>query len=96
MAGIGAKEIAKEVVTVFTPEKLSTGKRVCVAVAGSGIATSLAAVCVAGVKQNVDFAKKATTRVTAFFNNDMLEEDIPPVIEKTEETNPIEIKEPAE
>ena len=94
MASAGAKTVVEEAVKKLTPENLSAAKKCCVEAAKWGGTTAVATACSYGVHKNVENAKKAFDRVAAIFNK--TEEDAEPVIEATEDNNPVEIEEEVE
>ncbi len=95
MGSAGAKVIVDEAVKKLTPENLNAAKKCCVEVAKWGGSTTVGMACAYGVHKNVENTKKACEKVKSIFNK-KTEEDAEPVIEATEDNNPVEIEEETE
>lgn len=95
MASAGAKVMVEEAVKKLTPENLTTMKKCCVEAAKWGGTTAVGSACAYGIHKNVENTKKAYNRVKAIFEKST-EEDAEPVIEVSEDINPVEIEEETE
>lgn len=94
MASSGAKVIVEEAVKKLTPENLSTAKKWCVEAAKWGGTTAVGSACAYGIHKNVENVKKLADKVNSIFND--TKTDAKPVIEVSEDINPVEIEEKTE
>ena len=92
MASAGAKVMVEEAVKKLTPENLTTMKKCCVEAAKWGGTTAVGSACAYGIHKNVENTKKAYNRVKVIFEKST-EKDAEPVIEISEDINPVEIEE---
>jgi len=93
MSSAGVKVIVDEAVEKLTPENLSAIKKCCVEAAKWGGTTAVGAACAYGIHKNVENAKKVTNKAISIFDR-KTEKDAEPIIEATEDNNPVEIEEP--
>ena len=87
----GTKIIVDEAVKKLTPENLNKIQSYCVEVAKWGGATAASAAVAAGIHANVEKAKKIAEKITSIYDK-AVKAEAEPVIEPTEDNNPVEIE----